>query len=72
MAYSVRGRVAVVVPSAPWSHAVSAQDLEGFFNFVPLVLVLCSSIPLVVFFDQLCPSSATVITRAHSTTTRHI
>jgi hypothetical protein len=36
MAYGVRlrGRVAVVVPSAPRSHAVSAQDLESLDGLV--------------------------------------
>jgi hypothetical protein len=29
-----------------------------FFKLVPSVLVVCSPIPLVVFFVQLCPSSA--------------
>jgi hypothetical protein len=32
--------------------------MGGCFKWVPSVLVVCSLIPLVVFFAQLCPSSA--------------
>jgi hypothetical protein len=35
--------------------ARSLTFINGFFKLVPLVLVVCSPIPLVVFFAQLCP-----------------
>jgi hypothetical protein len=34
------------------------KPVFGFFKVVPSILVVCSVLPLVVFFAQFCPSSA--------------
>jgi hypothetical protein len=49
------------VVSLIWNSSVAStcpveRIFLGFFKLVPLVLVVCSPIPLVVFFAQLCPS----------------